>query len=84
MNTVPVHVYTTQSSLLELTQVRNTSHLASPGDYHVYVLRMNNIMTNAKMMASLLMKITFIDLVRNVLVAQKSGSYASTDFTIVE
>ena len=72
MNTVLVHVYTTQSSLLEVTQVRNVSHLASPGDSHVYAIRMNN-MTNARMLASLLMKITFINVVRNVLVAQKSG-----------
>ena len=83
MNTVPVHLYNTQSSLLELAQVRNISHLASPGDSHVYAIRMNN-MTNAKMFANLLRKITFIDVVHNVLVAQKSGIYASTDFTIVE
>ena len=72
MNTVPVHVYTTQSSLLELAQVRNVSHVASPRDSHVYAIRMSN-MTNARMLASLLMKISFIDVVRNVLVAQKSG-----------
>ena len=82
MNTVPVHVYSTQSSLLELAQVRNVSHLASPGDSHVYAIRMNN-MTNARMLASLLMKITFIDVVHNVLVAQKSGIYGSTDFAII-
>ena len=74
MNTVQVHVYSTQNSLLELAQVRNVSHLASPGDSHVYAIRMNN-MTNARMLASLLMKITSIDVVRNVLVAQESGIY---------
>ena len=82
MNTVPVHLYTTQSSLLELAQVRNVSHLASPRDSHVYAIRMSN-MTNARMLASLLMKITFIDVVRNVLVAQKSGIYGSTDFPFI-
>ena len=82
MNTVPVHLYTTQNSLLELAQVRNVSHLASPRDSHVYAIRMSN-MTNARMLASLLMKITFIDVVRNVLVAQKSGIYGSTDFPFI-
>ena len=82
MNTVPVHVYSTQSSLLELAQVRNVSHLASPRDSHVYAIRMSN-MTNARMLASLLMEITYIDVVRNVLVAQKSGIYGSTDFPFI-
>ena len=82
MNTIPVHLYTTQYSLLELAQVRNVSHLASPRDSHVYAIRMSN-MTNARMLASLLMKITFIDVVRNVLVAQKSGIYGSTDFPFI-
>ena len=80
MNTV--HVFSTQNSLLELAQVRNVSHLASPRDSHVYAIRMSN-MTNAKMLASLLMEITFIDVVHNVLVAQKSGIYGSTDFPFI-
>ena len=67
--------YTTQNALLGLNQVRNVSHLASPGDSHVYAIRMNN-MTSAEMFASLLKKMEYIDVVRNVLVAQKSGTAA--------
>ena len=72
-----------QSSLLELAQVRNVSHLASPGDSHVYAIRMSNIITNAKILANLLMKITFIDVVRNVLVAQKSGIYVHQQISLL-
>lgn len=67
--------HTTQSALLGLNQVRTVSHLASPGDSHVYAIRMNN-MTNAEMFASLLKKMEYIEVIRNVLVAKKSGTAA--------
>ena len=68
-----LYVYS-QNALLGFTQVRNISQLPSTGSSQVYAIRMNSL-TDAEIFASLLKKMTFIDVVRNVLVAQKSGMH---------